>query len=265
LESAKIELIKLLDVLERDFGLSTGEIRVGFSGHRGYHLHVENSEVRTLDSMARKEIVDYLIGIGLEPSLHGLGLGEKNSRLASMPHLDDFGWRGRIAKETYKSLNSATQENLEKIGLKKKDIISIVENKKKMLENWKERSESCVITKYATRAVWQKIFQHSIERQSIKIDTVVTTDIHRLIRMTDTLHGKTGLKKVEVPINNIESFDPLKDAIAFKEGAIEINVTEAPEFRLGEETYGPFNRDRVTLPAAAAMLLLCKGLAGVTN
>ena len=102
-----------------------------------------------------------------------------------------------------------------------------------------------------------------IDKQSVKIDTVVTTDIHRLIRMGDTLHGKTGLKKVEVPVAGIESFDPLKGAIAFKEGTVAVYVIEAPQFRLGEETYGPYKGEKVELPTAAAMLLLCKGTAQV--
>jgi DNA primase small subunit len=38
---------------------------VFFSGHRGYHVQIENEVVKTLDAMARKEIVDYVSGLGL--------------------------------------------------------------------------------------------------------------------------------------------------------------------------------------------------------
>ena len=265
LSSAKIELIKLVDVLMKDLGFSAGEIKVGFSGHRGYHLHIESKEIRTMDSMARKEIVDYLVGIGLEPGFHGLGAkGERNSRLVSGPHLDDFGWRGRIAKGTYEFLKTATREELEKIGLNKKAVNSIIEGRETILENWKEKGELWGKTRYVSGESWRKIFQCGIEKQSTKIDTVVTTDIHRLIRMNNTLHGKTGLKKVEVPVAGIEVFDPLKSAIAFKKGTVTVHVTEAPSFRLGEETYGPYKNAKAALPTAAAMLLLCKGVAEVT-
>lgn len=263
LESAKTELIKLIDVLTRDFGFSAEEIKIGFSGHRGYHLHVESEAIRAMDSMARKEIVDYLMGIGLERSFHGLGLkGEKNSHLFGGLSLDDFGWRGRIAKGTYELLKSATQEELGKIGLNKKAVNSIIQDRETILENWKER-ESWGKVQYVSGENWKKILQYGIEKQSVKIDTVVTTDIHRLIRMNNTLHGKTGLKKVEVPIAKIENFDPLKSAIAFLEGEVAVYVTEAPQFRLGEETYGPYKRKEVHLPTAPAMLLLCKGAAKV--
>jgi len=265
LSSAKTELIKLVDVLTKDFGLSAEEIKVGFSGHRGYHLHVESKEVRAMDPMARKEIVDYLLGIGLETQFHGLGLkGEKNSRLLSVPYLDDFGWRGRIAKGTYKFLETATQEELEKIGLGKKAVNSIIQNRKTILESWKEKGEFWGRIRYVSSESWRKILLKGIEKQSIKIDTVVTTDIHRLIRMNNTLHGKTGLKKVEVPVTGIEEFDPLRSAIAFKKGSVAVSVTDIPQFRLGEETYGPYKREeKVELPTAAAILLLCKGTAKV--
>jgi len=105
--------------------------------------------------------------------------------------------------------------------------------------------------------------QKAIENQSVKIDTVVTTDIHRLIRLTNTLHGKTGLKKVYVPINEVERFDPLKSALAFKGGAVKLFVSEAPEFRLGDQRYGPYKNEKVELPTAAALFLVCKGAAQV--
>jgi hypothetical protein len=88
-----------------------------------------------------------------------------------------------------------------------------------------------------------------------------------LIRLADTLHGKTGLKKVVVPISDLDEFDPLKSAVAFKGGAVRLVVSEAPEFRLGEDTYGPFKNSEAELPTAAALFLLCKGAAKlkVTN
>jgi len=252
LESAKRETMKLVDVLTRDFGLSPQEMTVAFSGHRGYHVHVEGEVVQTLDQMARKEIVDYMVGIGLEPGFHGLeeSLG---------PTLEEAGWRGRIAKGTYEILLNTSEEQLEKMGLKKNVVNSLINQRDKILESWKSRGP------WGTKGVgyesWKKMVQKAIENQSVKIDTVVTTDIHRLIRLTNTLHGKTGLKKTHVSAADIERFDPLKDAVAFKEGRISLVIFQTPEFRLGDERYGPFKNTEVELPTAAALFLLCKGAA----
>jgi hypothetical protein len=64
-----------------------------------------------------------------------------------------------------------------------------------------------------------------------------------------------------VPISDIEGFDPLKSAVAFKGGEVSLFVSEAPEFRLGDVRYGPFKNAEAELPTAAALFLLCKGAA----
>jgi len=264
LESAKVETIKLIDMLMRDFGFSSKDMSVSFSGHRGYHVHVESREIQALDSMARKEIVDYILGLGLETSFHGLReeKGEMKSSVLVGPSLDDSGWRGRIARGTYEFLLTATPEELKKIGLKKKTVDTLTQHKETILESWKEKGPWGVIRGVGVER-WRKIAQRGAEMQSARIDTVVTTDTHRLIRLTNTLHGKTGLKKIEVPITDIEQFDPFKSAIAFKEGMMTVLVSDAPEFRLEDQNYGPYKNRQVELPTAAALLLLCKGMAEV--
>jgi len=255
LESAKEETMKLIDILTKDFGLSTKEMSLGFSGHRGYHLHVESKEIATLDSISRKEIVDYIVGIGLEPKLHGL-------RSMSGPNLDDFGWKGRIARGTYEYLLNASLEQLEKIGLPKGAIQGLSEYKEGILESWKIKGPWAMVKGVSIES-WGKIVEQAVEKQAAKIDTVVTTDIHRLIRLTNTLHGKTGLKKTETPIVAIEEFDPLKSAVAFPHGTATIFVSEAPKFRVGNDFHGPYRNEKVELPMAAALFLLCKGAAEI--
>lgn len=255
LESAKEETLKLIDMLTNDFGLSQKDLNIAFSGHRGYHIHVESEIIRTLDQMARKEIVDYIIGAGLEPTFHGLetGLG---------PSLDDAGWRGRIARGTYEYLLNATHEKLTRIGFKKSAINALITQKEKALESWKEKGPWQMLKRIDAEA-WKKMVHQNISTQSAKIDTVVTTDIHRLIRLANTLHGKTGLKKTIVAINDIERFDPLKNAIAFQKGTLTILVSDATQFRLGNEIYGPYKNQQIELPTAAALFLLCKDAAKV--
>ncbi|MEM2935833.1 MAG: DNA primase small subunit PriS [Candidatus Bathyarchaeia archaeon] len=266
LTTAKAETIKLMDFLTKDFGFSLGEIRVFFSGHRGYHLQVESEEVRTLDQLARSEMVDYILGVGLEPQFHGLveTFGERRFRTLRGPDLSDPGWRGRIAKGTYDFLLTASQEDLEKIGLKRKAAEAIIKNREILLRSWREKGPWGTLQGIGMEN-WKRIAQQGAERQSARIDTVVTTDIHRLLRFNKTLHGKTALKKTEVPLTSIEDFDPFQDAIAFKRGTVTLFVEEAPEFRLGNMVYGPYKGQRVELPMAAALLLLCKGLAKVAE
>jgi len=264
LESAKYEAIKLIDFLMEDFGFSPDEIEVSFSGHRGYHVQVENEVIRELDSTARKEIVDYITGVGLEPAYHGLHGSSYGSKMILGPNLDEKGWRGRIARGTHEFLLSATREDLEDLGLKKKVIDEILSKKDEILRSWEKRGPWSLIKGVGVKT-WEKIVKKAIKSQSARIDTVVTTDIHRLIRLPNTLHGKTGWLKVSFPVEDIEKFDPLSSAVAFKKGEATIYVREAPIFRLGEETFGPYKDEKVELPMAAAMFLLCKGTAEVVD
>ena len=252
LETTKRETVKLTDVLAGDFGFAAHEMTVGFSGHRGYHVHIESDNVQSLDQIARREIVDYLIGIGFEPRLHGLDEGV-NSRL------DESGWRGRVAKGTYEFFLNSNPEQLEETGLSKSAVSSILADRDNILKEWKDKTTLKI--KGVGSESWKKIIQKAVENEAVHIDTVVTTDIHRLIRLADTLHGKTGLKKVIVPVSDIDSFDPLKSAVAFKGGNVKLLVSEAPKFRLGDDRYGPFNSEKAELPTAAALFLLCKGAA----
>ncbi len=265
LDSAKQETMKLLNILTKDFGFPSDGLKVSFSGHRGYHVQVEDEVIRGMNSVSRKEMVDYITGSGFEAGFHGLGeVGYGRSRVLIGPGFDDSGWRGRAARGTYEFLLTATEEDLKKAGLKKKAIDAIIENKDAILRSWKAKGPWGLVKDVGMES-WKAIIQEGIENQTVRIDTVVTTDIHRLIRLANTLHGKTGLLKIAFPIDEIEQFDPLKSAVAFKEGMVTVFVEEAPQFRVGDETYGPFKKRKVELPTAAALLLLCKDVAQVVE
>ncbi len=251
LDSAKEETIKLVDILNKDFGFAAQEIQVAFSGHRGYHVTVEETVVQKLDQAARREIVDYVVGVGIAPELY-----EQDTSLSLSS--EDDGWRGRIAKRAYDLLSSADENQLMQIGLEKRVALNLVSQRERLL---KSRNNKALWKMKGIGKSWKRIMQKAVENQSVKIDTVVTPDIHRLIRLNNSIHGKTGLKKVNVPIGEIEEFDPLKSALAFDEGTVELIVSEAPEFRLGDHRYGPFSNSEVVLPTAAALFLLCKGAA----
>ena len=66
LDEVKKELVKLLDFLTDDFGFTTDELTVNFSGGRGYHCHVHNNHILGLSSQERREIIDYITGRGFD-------------------------------------------------------------------------------------------------------------------------------------------------------------------------------------------------------
>jgi DNA primase small subunit len=265
LESAKGETVKLLDMLLRDFGFCEKSVRAFFSGHRGYHVHVENESIKALDAVARKEIVDYVSGLGLDMGFSSLDKkGSGKPSFSNVPHLDDSGWRGRIAKCMYDFILKGKEEDCAKLGLRRNVVETIIQKRETILKSWNDVGPYRAV-KGLGFETWRKIVDNCTESMSAKIDTVVTTDLHRLIRLVGALHGKTGLKKIESPISSIEAFDPLKSAVAFKKGTASVFVSDAPEFRLGDEAFGPYKNQKVELPTAAAILLICKKRAEVAE
>jgi len=259
LDKARAEAIKLVDILERDFGLSKNDMSAFFSGHRGYHLHVRADEVKQLNDTERKEIVDYVLGLGLDPNLHRLRQGTSKSIKFQVGDISDLGWRSRLARGLFEIMSNSNERELADLGLKRSAIKDILETREQISKE--EFATTIWKTFYTIRPrTWQKIAERAIYESSAKIDTVVTTDIHRLIRLAGTLNGKTGLKVVNAPMARLEIFDPFKEAIAFA-GEDTVYIKEAPQFRLGEEVFGPYKKEKRTLPRAAAVLLVCKGKA----
>jgi DNA primase small subunit len=193
---AREEIIKLIDILENDFGYSRSDMFVTFSGHRGFHLHLENEDVRDLDQDARREISDYVRGVGLETKLF-LSRDGKNYRYRY--NVVAPGWAGRIAK--YLLLNNETDGGVD------------LEQLSKPFE-W-----------------WHQNIKAAINELAVKIDEKVTIDIKRLIRLPGSLHGKTGLKVFTISPNEVENLDSetiLKRAIVFSEERVKVRLSPLP-------------------------------------
>ena len=260
IQSAREETAKLVDMLSNDFGFSLDELHVFFSGHRGYHVHVEDEAVRSLDAMARKEIVDYVMGLGL--AVLDTDVKEKRGkRGAKKFNLHNFGWNKRLKVGMQNLVEHASKEDLKNIGVNNN---AILKNREAIITRCinQGRWESVPGVSIQT---WHKLAEYAKDLQSSKIDTVVTTDVHRLIRMNGTLHGKTGLKKVEFPARELQDFDPFCGAVAFKKGEVKVLVSDAPEFKMGGQTFGPYRNETKVLPVAAAVMLICKGRAKVAE
>lgn len=258
LNSAKMETIKLLEMLEQDFGFSKSEVRTFFSGHRGYHVHVESDTVKTLDAMERKEIVDYVSALGL--NIENIIPAEESSR----EFVRNFGWPKRLVMGIENFIACASEEDLLNLGLERRFVGAVMRNKGLIIKSLQSKG----ILRYVRGVgpqTWARVVKHIMKLKSASVDTVVTTDTHRLIRLADTLNGKTGFKKVEFSASAIDNFDPFKMAVALKGGSVAVKVYDAPEFRIGDETFGPYKNQIVELPAAAAVLLICRNRAEVVT
>jgi len=272
--AAKEEVLKLIELLAEDFGIKSDNMHLFFSGHRGYHLHLVAEKLKKLDDVQRKEIVDYVIGLGLDPAEQGLYQGPQDIFLENRhsvvigPQLTDPGWRGRLAKGVYRIITELDQKQLTDLGFSRGAARHIIAQREQIEKDWsREILWSYFQDKWGvTDQVWRNIIEKALTLMALpaKIDTVVTTDIHRLILMPETLNGKTGFRAAMVNLSRLEEFDPFSEPVAF-EGMQTVHVMEAPQVRIRDQTFGPFSDEKVELPMSAALLLIAKGVAVPVN
>ncbi|MGB5910580.1 MAG: DNA primase small subunit domain-containing protein [Promethearchaeia archaeon] len=267
LSLAKNEIFKLIeDFLLPDFQINKEELKIVFSGHRGYHLKIENKKIRNLSSSERREIVDYLTGENISYEI--LGLSDLNSNLYFLE--DNYGWTNKIINKIKKIIDNYPNDVLRKIlsdyGLNREIIEYILNDKNNFLKNlWK--------IKGLGEKTWVNFLDNITKNLGAKIDVPVSIDIHRLIRYPGSLHGSTGFRVQELNLSELESFNPLNennleiDPIVFAEKKdvkikIEILENEVPSIKIKGKTYGPYNKGQIEIiPLHVAVFLLCKGVA----
>ena len=252
LEAAREEARKLLEILESDFGFE--KIRMAFSGNRGYHVIVGDNEVLDLNQMERKELIDYITGVGLEPRL--LNLGERKVSEEFAPDLGDPGWRGRIARAVLEIIMSP-DEYLELFpGRSRMD--AVLEDLEKARNLWTDKIPWSVL-KPSTR---KALIEAAKELASSHIDVVVTQDTHRLMRLGNSLNGKTGLVAKMFDPNDLDEFDPEYDPVGLPmDDEIHVRIIRTEELSLGGFELKPAENKIVKVPLAVAAMLLCKGAA----
>ena len=259
LGAAKHEAQKLIDILIQDFGYSPSEeMTVNFSGNRGYHVHVRSPNARGLDQLARREVVDYILGIGIQAEFQGL-IGR---RTASNQTVRQGGWRGRSTRALYDFVAAATRDDVKVLKLGRNASRNLAEHRDEILAAIMDRHPGR-IARYIDSKSLDKLLVVAAKEQASHIDTVVTTDLRRLIRLPNTLHGKTGWLAQSVPLDDLADYDPLSSAVAFTEGVEKVYIRSTPKIAIGGETYGPFEEETRELPLAVAMFLLCRGAARV--
>jgi len=259
MDSVKEEILNLIDFLISDFGFSKNDVEINFSGNKGYHIHVVNDDVFKLNSEGRRELVDYVTGSGLdinyfmkeEQSTEGIVYTRGGPRRYSStyigPKKDDVGWAKRIYDGVVE-------------GIKESEDKKIFDNKEKILKSLESGRWEGI------DRVREKTFRGIINRKAIKIkdaDKMVTIDTSRLIRLPDSLNGSSGL--IAKRVKDLDSFDPIKDSIAFDDNKITIKIQkDVPELDLSENKFGPYKADdKIEVPEYVAVYLMLKDTADI--
>ena len=256
LARVKEDLYKLIDMLTGELGFSKHDLRINFSGGRGYHIHIPTLAVRGFSSAERRELVNYVSGTGL--SLETM----LNSSKAD-------GWQGRyrtaLAGELERIQKLAPLEarsylsGLSGISEKSADYFykNLSETRGKLLANPASLTENKVIR--AITAPENTVFQEQILSAAAQADEPVTTDIKRLIRHPGSLHGGSGMRVTPIPLEDLDDFDPLIDAVVFDEDPVTVTAKFDVTMPILGNTYQVSGTQKV--PEALAVFLCARGIA----
>jgi len=279
LSAVKKEFIKLVEeFLLDDFGFDEKHLELYFSGGRGYHCHVKDPAVFDLDSNERREIVDYITARDLQDFVifHEQVTGIKqygrrkyaSGKSLKMPTPSEKGWKGRISRGIIDIVNDIKDsddpiEKLKEYGVKEKDAEKLVkelsdERVKRIREGMLDQSKT--IRKFFLNSALRKT---AVTLGAGETDEPVTCDVKRLIRLPFSLHGKTGLKVVKIDIDQLKTFDPLNDAIAFDDDPIKVNLTSSFNIKMNGENFH-LNEGDQEVPQYLAVFLIGRRIATIT-
>ncbi len=230
LEKAAREALRLAERLESELGLRP---TVYFSGHRGFHLHVECEEpCSQLDSGHRRELVDYLKGIGLNPDILFPAQSSRGFSAAS-PSPSDPGWRGLLGK-TLEHLSPGSKklkDALRDIGMGVEELVKV-----------------------------------AVKEWGIGLDEKVTIDTKRLVRIPGSLHGKTGLRVRRVELSDLNSFKPSLEEYAAFRGKILLKPLLSIDFEIPGAGRVELSRgEAVRMEAYKGVYLAAKGIAVILS
>jgi DNA primase small subunit len=261
LEEAKKQVFRLIDFLVNDFGFDSKDISINFSGKAGYHVHLRSEKIQSLNKKSRIELVDYLTGFGIDYVNLGFYLDS-----LSCPKPDVKGlWSKRILygiKDLFES-DSKTVSAVIKFSEKKtKKVLA----DKKIIFDSLDKGLLFPIDGKKKSDLWKNILDYVVLKQLSPIDRQTSVDLHKIVRVPETLHGQTGFIARTLLIEQLKDFDPFRDAIVFgSDEMIKLHIEKTPKFTLKGESFGPFENTDTSLPLFAAIYLIGKGSATLSK
>jgi len=229
ISGVKKEVLNLVKILTNDLQIDDKNIRISFSGNEGFHVYVTNSSYNQLGSNERRDLIDYIKFQSAIPER--FGFPKNNPSRTSFPDLSDSGWSGRVAKELF--------------GSKSK--------------------RSKIITKVISdgRVAYQQKLEEMKNLIGVKIDSNVTSDIHRIFRLEGSLNSKSSL--VKLACQDIEKFNPYIEACLIEDKPVEILANFPIKFSLKNTKFGPYMNEKTSVPKYAAAYMVCKGIASISD
>lgn len=262
LARVKEETEKLLAMLTDELGLDKKGIALVFSGGRGYHIHIRDITFRSWGSAERRELIDYVCGIGIDPAAMLTGKTvpspgwQQRYREALLEYLR---WIGGLPEEEVMAHLTAIE------GIGKESAASFLKKREEIISGI-ERHPTSMILKNRVLAIilgqQEGEFKKRLLTRAALADEPVTTDTKRLIRMPTSLHGGSGMRVQPLELRDLHDFDPLTDAVVFGSRDVKVDQKFSHKMPMLGSTY-ELQKGINTVPEAVAVFVCCRGMAEI--
>ena len=235
IKSLNVEVKKLIEILNDDFGIDSEYIFVYFSGNNGYHIHVIDKNFFHASAKKRNAFAQYLMGKGY--LVENLGI-RRNNEGTLMPIsnkiLYNKGWRRRIFNSMY-------------LHVQNHKIDDKFVKKYNKMQDTKNNNIEDIINKH-------------ISDLSTKIDPNVTIDVHRIFRLAGSINSKSGL--IKAFCKDLDSFNPLVDACFIGDSNVEIESKLNVKISLKGKQFSIKTGNNM-VPEYMAAYMICKGIGDI--
>ena len=260
IDATKKQTKRLYNILTYEFGFSNEEIKITFSGHKGFHTKIVSNKIANLKQNERIELIDYITEEGLNFKELGFVKDNKGSIKFTGKRLGKSQKYLQYIKTIIEKKDSSDLLNYFGPNTSTQTINKIMRNKNKALkllesgEFYKPRKDSVDL--------WYNLLDNLKEKQRLYIDRQTTIDINKIVRCPNTIHGGSMLISKNVNIDEIDDFKPFEDAkIDLPEKTLKIHLKKVPRLLLNNEIFGPYEDEIVELPSTFAIYFLAKGVA----
>ena len=276
------------DYLQPEFGFQEKYLQVTFSGHRGFHLHYRDPSLLHIDSGARRELVSHIRGEGVDVK-GGLARFHDNSSTgwsnrirdgmeSMVDKLQNIAKQGESYKLQLNELHEGLKAQSKREGRKtSKGIISI--QKLCSLLSDERRSKRLLEGHFGVLDRYESLFLDLLKTDSSVIlgsagetDEVVTIDVRRQIRWPTSLHGKSGLRVSEFPLDRLDPdgsnpYNPLTEAAVLgSSGNTKLEIIKDDcIFEFFDKRLEVSSGDTLEIHDTGATFLVLKGWAKIIN
>jgi DNA primase small subunit len=284
------------DFLLGDFGFDARDVLIVFSGGRGFHAHVHAEAVLPLSSGERRELVEYILGVGVDareavqemrevergPGLSmgfggelagadaGRPLGGRQRPYQRLAPPDTPGWPGRLTRSLFQILAQWDEAGVDVAAREMQeagasDAVAREWAKRLVTEGKGRRIREGLSLDVAANDFPPALLSQILDRARIQVqgetDAPVTTDIHRLIRLPGSLHGGTGFRVVPLTRDELDRFEPFRDAPVPFEGLapVEVHLLTGVDYPTLPEPTRAGEGETLTVPRSTALFLTLRG------